>query len=199
MLTNLLFLVLGAALAFALITARGRRSALPGISAVPGLSPPDSRKAFFLGGRAFRRIVKRSVVQDECFTELVEQAGLKNPDIGPTEKLQDYSERIFGALHRARLLRPMIAVLILPAEVEEPLTDERFRAIAAETAVHLGTLEEPEDKARFYALVAELLVPFYRTGLASWARSAGSGAPSTAGNAPAPAPCLVPASASGPR
>ena len=193
---HLLNLLLGAALLAALellwfwsasLRRRARRRS------VPGLPPPGSRKAVQLAGRAFRRKVILSVGQEEYFTGCVQRAGVAEPNPRPGESMDDYSVRIFGALHQAGMIRPMLAGLIVPADApEEDLLDTKvFAAIAAETAEHLVRIQTPADKDRYHALFMELLVPFYRSGLASWARSrlsgAASGEPAIPG-APYPAP-----------
>jgi hypothetical protein len=145
-----------------------------------------------LGGRCFTRVPVLRVAQDEAFMELVTTAGLQNPDILPGEDLKAYSERVFLALHRAKVIRPMLACMILPtgAPTWTP-------AIADETTQFLGTLDGEDDKKRYYGLVAELLFPFYRSGLASWARSRGFGSSSPDSGSARPASSPAPAPATG--
>jgi hypothetical protein len=145
-----------------------------------------------LGGRGFVRTATLSVARDEAFMDLVLTAGIQNPDILPGEEFQTYSERIFCALQQARVIRPMLACLIVPLD-----TPTWTPAVADETVQFLGTLEDEQDKKRYYALVAELLFPFYRSGLASWARSSACGGVSQASGSASPAPSPAPAPATG--
>jgi hypothetical protein len=173
-----------AALIVVVLALRRRRSKIMATAVAAG--------PIMLGGRGFVRSTTLSVARDEAFVELVLTAGIQNPDVLPGEELQAYSERIFCALHQARVIRPMLACLIVP--LDAPAWTP---AVADETVQFLGTLEDNADKTRFYALVAELLLPFYRSGLASWARSRGcGGAIQDSGSAP-PAHFRAPAPATG--
>jgi hypothetical protein len=143
-----------------------------------------------LGGRSFTRVPVLSVARDEAFMDLVAVAGIQQPEILPGEELKAYSERIFLELQRARVIRPMVACLIVPTGVPAWTP-----AVADETTQFLGTLDGEDDKQRYYALVAELLLPFYRSGLASWARSraSGSSSPDNGNASPASSPAPAPA------
>jgi hypothetical protein len=165
-----------------LLISRHRRRARAAAAAAAG--------PIMLGGRGFIRTTTLSVSRDEAFMELVITAGIHEPDPLPGEELKAYSERILCDLVQAKVVRPMLACLIVPLD-----TPVWTPAIADETVQFLGTLDDDADKERYYALVAEMLLPFYRSGLASWARSRGSGgrtpasgsAPSASSPAPAPA------------
>jgi hypothetical protein len=143
-----------------------------------------------LGGRGFVRTTTLSVSRDETFMELVITAGVSDPDPLPGEELKDYSERILCDLVQAKVVRPMLACLIVP--LDTPIWTP---AIADETVQFLGALDDDADKERYYALVAELLLPFYRSGLASWARSraCGSQGPANGSARPASSPASAPA------
>jgi hypothetical protein len=175
-LVGLVALVVALALLWALRRSAARRAAAAG----PNV----------LGGRGFIRSDRLSVARDEAFMDLVLSAGVQEPDIQPGEDPKAYGERLFRALHEAQVIRPMLACLIVPLD-----TPEWTPAIADETAQFLGELDDPTDKARCYALVAELLCPFYKAGLASWARSRTSGAPNPEkrNGSPATSPARAPA------
>lgn len=145
-----------------------------------------------LGGRSFTRVPVLSVARDEAFMDLVAVAGIQQPEILPGEELKAYSERIFLELQRARVIRPMVACLIVPTSA--PIWTP---AVADETTQFLGTLDGEDDKKRYYGLVAELLLPFYRSGLASWARSRASGSSSPDSGSAGPVSSPAPAPATG--
>lgn len=169
-----------------------------------------------IGGRRFVRVSVLTVAQDEYFTQLLFEAGVKDPEKQPGEDLSEYSVRIFKALLETGTLRPMLACMIAPADsVRSPRRGlaamlERWRVItplpratgwspdvARETAEFLGEITEPRDKERLYQLVHELLIPFYRSGLSSWARSLTSGSVCGADESPASASSPAPAPATG--
>jgi len=169
-----------------------------------------------IGGRRFVRVPVLTVAQDEYFTQLLFEAGVKDPEKRPGEELADYGARIFKALLDTSTLRPMLACLIAPSDSVRPPRRglaallERLRIIsplplatgwspdvARETAAFLGDLTEPRDKERFYQLVLELLIPFYRSGLSSWARSLTSGSVRGTDVSPASASSPAPAPATG--
>ena len=171
---------------------------------------------FILGGRRFVRVPVLTVARDEYFTRLIFAAGVKDPEKQPGEELADYGARIFKALLETGTLRPMIGCLIAPVEAVRPPRRglaallERWQIlaprplatgwnpeIAIATADFLGELTEPRDKERFHLLVSELLVPFYRSGLSSWARSLSSGSAGPANPSPASASSSAPAPATG--
>ena len=139
-----------------------------------------------LAGKRFVHNDRSSVADEEYFTDLVERAGITDPDPHPGEDPIDYGQRIYRALHNSRTLRPMVACLIRPARAKKWTP-----AIAVETEKLLGDLDEPADKERFRLLVAETLIPFYRRELSSWSRSLGLGAPIP--TSPSPGSGLFPA------
>jgi hypothetical protein len=167
--------------ALLLVSQRGRRRARAAAAAAGPI---------MLGGRGFVRAATLSVARDEAFMELAITAGVSDPDPLPGEELKAYSERILCDLVQAKVIRPMLACLIVP--LDTPIWTP---AIADETVQFLGTLDDDADKERYYALVAELLLPFYRSGLASWARSraCGSQGPASGSARPASSPASAPA------
>lgn len=134
------------------------------------LPPPAPGESFALGGRRFRRLATGSIAQHEYVHDVLLAAGIAEPELLPGEGPQDYVERIFTAMHGAKMDRPLVAAAIVP--VEAPRWNPE---VAAEVAQFLGTLEEERDQRIYYALLGDLLRPFCVRGLPSWLRSRTSG------------------------
>lgn len=161
-------------LAFAFI-ARSRR--------IRAFAPaPGATDTFTLGGRNFRRASRTTIAQDDYFLEILRVAGVEQPELLPGEHPQHYTERIFCDLHGKKVLAPMLSCVLTPDDA--PAWDEQT---APEVARFLVALDDPEDKATYNQLLADLLCPFCTTGLPSWLRSSASGAPTPMGSIPGPA------------
>ena len=158
---------------------------------------PLTNQKIVLAGREFLPVGRSTVAQDVEFTRLLRAAGLEDPTMRAGETPEAYGWRILQALIEAGSMLPLLACLLVPAElaperahgwkafVEDLVGVDRRRhargwtlEVQAETVEFLAALDEPADKSRVYELVAELLFPFLKAGLGSWAaslRSSGTG------------------------
>ena len=147
----------------------------------------------FLAGRAFVPVGESTIVHDTTITKLLRAAKLDASQARTDETPEEFGFRVLQQILDADALLPILACLIIPAEAAperpgllrgwaEALGILRPVArstgwtpeVQAATAAFLGDLDEPEDKARVYRLVAELLFPFLKAGLAPLLRSPAS-------------------------
>jgi len=157
--------LLGAGLA--LTFARGR-------AADVRVAAPRPGQHFTLGGRSFQRIERASLMLDEYVHEVLLDAGIADPELLPGEQPDEYLDRIYAALHRAKADRPLVAAILWLDAEPAPADEKDLRRVCEETSRFLGTLDGDRDKATFLALVEEILRPFSLRGLPSWLRSLNS-------------------------
>jgi hypothetical protein len=146
----------------------------------------------FLSGRAFVPLGESTIEHDIEFTRLLSKAGLDAASLREGETPDTHGWRVLKALVEARALLSLIACLVIPAEAAPHPTPGGFAgwlvrvlvragimqapekrgwtpALAKETEEFLGQLDDPADKEKVYQLAAELLLPFLRVGVVSWA------------------------------
>ncbi len=163
------------------------------------------QKKVFLAGRAFVPAGESTILHDIAVTKLLKAAKLDVAAVRTDETPDEFGFRVLEQIMDADALLPIVACLIIPAEVAPErvgllrrwaeslgILRPTVRAIGwtpevqAATVAFLSALDEPADKAKIYQLVAELLFPFLKAGLAPLLRSPGSSAAAAATPAPTP-------------
>lgn len=170
-----------------------------------------TQKRIVLAGRVFVPVGESTVAHDIEVMRLLKVAGLDDPRLRTGESPEAFGWRVLQALIETKALLPLVACLIVPESaaprrrgflrawledlgiVREAARAEGWtNALQAETAAFLGALDEPADKQLVYQVVAELLFPFLKTGLASWAAS-----PSSSGTSAGPVEVMSPPAVNG--
>lgn len=126
-------------------------------------------------GRAFLTVQETTVEQDFLFLELTREAGLDSLTIVAEETPEAFSERILGALVSKRAVLKILALFLVPPSLTKRRRFGRSEVaprtwtpeVAEETAVFLGSLKSPEDKAKVRSLVLTLLIHFFESGIDS--------------------------------
>jgi hypothetical protein len=121
-----------------------------------------------LGDRKFQVIMNGTVLHDFWMHKKIKAAGLEQIVLAEGETTEVYVDRmldhVIGNGHALVLLGGLLA----PAELT--LT-EWTPAVAAECTKFLAQLMEPADKIIVRGLIAQALIGFFRSGLASFMTS----------------------------
>jgi hypothetical protein len=123
-----------------------------------------------LGGRAFLPLRESTVEQDFRFLALVGRARIDEVVMQPGERPEAFARRLLEATIESGVILDLLGCLLIPVELApgdrdpgEVWTPE----IGQETALFLGRLRDPKDKAEVRGLVLSLLVSFFESGIVS--------------------------------
>lgn len=120
-----------------------------------------------LGGVTYVHVGVSTLEHDIWFMAQLRKVGLTDPQIIEGEEPHDYAQRLLNQLLASGEAHLTVAGLIVPVGVRwSP-------AIAVQTAAHLGSLEDPEEKQRFWDFLLDLLGEFFQNGLGPWMTSRG--------------------------
>lgn len=124
----------------------------------------ESEKVIELGGKRFTRPAEWTMKQDAYLMKLAHRAGLDRIKLQPGETAEDLVDRLLGMLLENDLALEMLGGMLMP-EGWEPT--QWGPDVAREIAKHLENLTAQEDKTAVRGLISQLLIVFFRNGIAS--------------------------------
>jgi hypothetical protein len=118
-----------------------------------------------LGGRIFHEIRSSTIEHDFKFYELARRAGLDNVTQAAGETPEQLAARLLETILASGLALELLGLLLVPEGTPpEKWTPE----IMAETARFIGGLTSDEDRQTVNAAILDVMIGFFRSGLASF-------------------------------
>lgn len=124
-----------------------------------------------LGGRAFDSFEVGTVEHDLYVMQRIRACGLQDVVMGAEETAEAFAERLLWQLIAEGKVLELIAGWLVPAGTD-PL--KWSPSLALQTAAHLGSLTDEEDKAVVRVLILQMLGDFFARGMVRSWRSSGS-------------------------
>ena len=131
-------------------------------------APAKPGAPFILGGRSFRSIGESTIEHDYLFIRLVRDLGLDDPHLTGDETPEQFAMRLLTDIIASGRALDALGFLLIPSEAK---SEEWTPELGQETAVFLGGLVNPDDKAMVRGLTLGLLSDFFAQGLGSWTLS----------------------------
>ncbi len=113
-----------------------------------------------LGGRSFKPVTHSTLEHDIATCEMLQRMGMADLTARSGETDRQLQDRIMSGVVKSGELLPLLGHLIMPTAKNE-WTPE----MAIETAVFLGALKNPKDKATLLGLIVELALFFCKVAL----------------------------------
>lgn len=119
---------------------------------------------FTLGGRLFKLTANSTIEHDYLTMDCIRAAGLDVLQMGADQHPEDFVRELLHQVHKSGQLFPLLAHLILPAEVAGK---DWTPAVALTTAAFIKQLTSDADKQTVRDQVVAMLISFFQNGLVS--------------------------------
>lgn len=121
------------------------------------------RELITIGGRQFRAAAVMTLEHDWFVMGRLRAAGLDTIVKIESESTEDYAHRMLTALESSPQVAEIVAAGLMPVD----LVDEQWSpGIAAEIALVVRGVTDPEEKLTVRRILLEWLIPFLQSGLA---------------------------------
>lgn len=117
-----------------------------------------------LGGREFQVIANGPVKFDLYMLALVKKAGIDSINISAGQTTEEFVDALLDQLMRSGMSMEILGAMMAPADLD---LRKWTPAVAAESTAFIEELMEPSDKAIVKGMVAQVLIGFFQSGLAS--------------------------------
>lgn len=116
-----------------------------------------------LGGKPYVRCENSTLQHDIFLMNHIRAADVLELSLPEGSTGDDYAAEMLGRLAAYEKFNELLGCLLIPAELAGAWTPAVCRA----TAAHIASLTEQEDKATLNAVLADLLIGFFRAGRVS--------------------------------
>ena len=117
-----------------------------------------------LGGREYRPLLLSNIAHD-CWTmSQIRSAGLDQVSMGLDETPEDFARRLVGLIVQTKRIFLLLGGLLIPNDMKDLQWTEE---LAEQTAAHLQTVTDLEEKKLLMSEIAGLVASFFGDGLTS--------------------------------
>lgn len=123
-----------------------------------------AEERFSFAGRSFRMIGLRTIENDFTSMNLIRGARLDAVEVGDDEPPEDFAARLYERAIADEQVFSLLGCMLIPEELNDL---SWTKLVMAQTADHLRTVNDIDEKRQIQRAVVSMIAGFFRSGLAS--------------------------------